>query len=34
MAVDYINMINKMAASGKSEIKVNFYPIFRSMIAL
>ena len=34
MAVDYINIINKMAASGKTEIKANFHPIFRNMIAL
>ena len=34
MAVDYINMINKMTAGGKTEIKSNFHPIFRNMIAL
>ena len=34
MAVDYINIINKMADSGKREIKANFHPIFRNMIAL
>ena len=34
MAVDYINIINKMAASGKTEIKSNFHPIFRNMIGL
>ena len=30
MAVHYINMINKMTASGKTEIKANFHPIFSS----
>ena len=34
MVVDYINIINKMAGSGNSEIKANFHPIFRNMIAL
>ena len=34
MSVDYINMINKMAASGKTEIKGNFHLIFQNMIAL
>ena len=29
MAVDCINMINKMAAGGKTEIKANFYLIFQ-----
>ena len=28
MSVDYINMINKMAASGKTEIKANFIRFF------
>ena len=34
MAVDYINIINKMAASGITELKANFHPIFRTIIAL
>ena len=34
MAVDYINIINKMVASGKTEIKANFHTIFRNMIVL
>ena len=34
MADDYINIINKMTASGITEIKANFHSIFRNMIAL
>ena len=34
MAVDYINMIYKMAAGGKSDIKANFHQIFQNIIAL
>ena len=34
MAVDYINMINKMAAGRKTETKANFPKNFRNMIAL
>ena len=34
MAVDYINIKNKIAASGKTEIKANFHLMFRNMIAL
>ena len=29
-----VDIINKMAASGKTETKANFYPIFRYMNAL
>ena len=34
MAVEYINMINKMVAGGKTELRASFRQIFRKMIAL
>ena len=34
MAVDYINIIDKMTAGGKTEINANCHLIFRNTIAL
>ena len=33
MTVDFINMINNIAAGGKTELNANFRPSFRNVIA-